>query len=31
MQWRELCFGEQNIYTLGEEGEFLLTLLAAYA
>lgn len=27
----DVYFEEQNIYTLGEEGEFILTLLAAYA
>ena len=27
----DVYFEEQNIHTLGEEGEFLLTLLAAYA
>ena len=27
----DVYFEEQNIHTLGEDGEFLLTLLAAYA
>lgn len=27
----DVFFEEQNIYTMGEDGEFLLTLLAAYA
>ena len=27
----DVYFEEQNIHTLGEEGEFILTLLAAYA
>ena len=27
----DVCFEEQNIHTCGEDGEFLLTLLAAYA